>query len=209
MLKELVEQSKLRRVKAALEEHRIPAVIVKDQKELYDYLRTVIKKEMLVCRGGSVTLDELGLVDHFDEIPLINHNAAHLSTVEKEACRRKGLDADVYLMSSSAITMQGEIYNMDGTRNRLAALLYGPKQVYIIAGKNKIVEDLEEAKTRMKEISAVQNCKRLQTNTPCVKTGVCMDCKSSGRICCDEVIIHWQMRADRIHVILIDQDLGY
>lgn len=209
MLKEMVEQSKLNQVKQALEARHISTVILKDRQAVKNYLKDHIKKGMLVCRGGSVTLNELDLIDHLDEVSIVNHGLPYLTKEEKEICFQKGFQADLYLMSASAITQQGEIYNVDGKGNRLAALLYGPKQVYIIVGKNKIVYDLEEAKERMKKIAAPKNALRLQKKTPCVKTGKCEDCQSKDRICCDEVIIHYQTNENRIQVIIVEENLGY
>ena len=112
-------------------------------------------------------------------------------------------------MSSNAITENGELYNVDGNGNRVAALVWGPKSVIVVAGYNKIVKDIDEAKTRVREIAAPSNAARLGCDTPCTKTGHCMDCSSSKRICATTVITGRQRVENRIKVILVGEELGY
>jgi len=122
---------------------------------------------------------------------------------------RNTFSADVYFTSTNAITEKGELYNVDGNGNRVAAMLYGPDKVIIIAGINKIVENIEEAIKRNERVSAPANCKRLNRATPCVKVGHCIDCSSEERICNEYTIIRRQGNKDRIHVIFLNEELGY
>ena len=122
---------------------------------------------------------------------------------------RKTFSANAYFVSSNAVTEKGELYNVDGTGNRVAAMIYGPDNVIVIVGVNKIVRDVQEAIERNKEYAAPANAKRLNRNTPCTKVGYCMDCSSSERICNDYVLIRRQGRKGRIKVIIVGKELGY
>ena len=122
---------------------------------------------------------------------------------------KKAFDADVYLTSTNAITMDGELYNVDGNGNRVAAMIYGPKKVIVVAGKNKIVENVEEAVKRNEEICAVKNSIRLNKGNPCEKVGHCVHCKSPSRICRAYTVIGFNRTFERIHIILVNEDLGY
>ena len=121
----------------------------------------------------------------------------------------ESLNADVYLMSTNALTEEGELYNIDGNGNRLAALIYGPKKVYVIAGTNKIVKNLEEAVSRVELFSAPANNIRLGKTNPCTKTGQCMQCSTPSTICNQIVTTRRSGTPGRIHVLLVNEALGY
>ena len=122
---------------------------------------------------------------------------------------RKSFFSDTYLTSTNAITENGELYNVDGYGNRVAAMIYGPKSVIVVAGINKIVKDLDQAVERVKRIAAPANSIRLDKNTPCTKTGYCVDCKKDDRICCSYTVLGHQKQKNRIKVILVGESLGY
>ena len=122
---------------------------------------------------------------------------------------RKSFFADAYLTSSNAVTEKGELYNVDGNGNRVAAMLYGPDQVIVVVGINKIVKDVEQAILRVKEIAAPANNKRLNKPNPCTKIGYCADCNSPDRICNEYTLIKRQGVKGRIHVIIVNKELGY
>ena len=128
---------------------------------------------------------------------------------EVEEIMRKAFVSDTFLASANAITENGELYNVDGNGNRVSAMIFGPKQVIIVAGMNKIVKDLDEAKKRVETIAAPKNTVRLEKATPCAKTGVCGHCHSDDRICCSYVTLAQQRVADRIKVIIVNENLGY
>ena len=117
--------------------------------------------------------------------------------------------ADAYFTSSNAVTENGELYNVDGNGNRVAAMLYGPEKVIVICGVNKIVKDIEEAIKRNRECAAPINTKRLNKETPCSKVGYCMDCKSKDRICNEYTLIKRQNIKERMHIIFLNENLGY
>ena len=171
--------------------------------------------------GGSVTLDQLDMITALREG---NYRFCDRYTgcpEKDDAARRDALSADVFLMSSNAITENGELYNVDGTGNRVSALIYGPKTVLVLAGVNKIVPDIDSAVLRVKTVTAPQNCVRLKQPTYCSTTGHCLSvdqgkgtdmkagCNAPCRICINYVICAQQRFAGRIKVILINEELGY
>ena len=127
---------------------------------------------------------------------------------QSDAEARKAFSADTFIASTNAVTLQGELVNIDGHGNRVSAMIFGPKQVIIVAGYNKIVEDEEAAKKCIREIAAPANSVRLHKQTPCSKTGSCQDCYSKDRICSSYVKINYD-KEDRIRVILIAEAYGY
>ncbi len=133
----------------------------------------------------------------------------NLTSADMKEIYRKTFYADTYFSSVNAITEEGEIFNVDGNGNRVAAMLYGPDKVILVVGANKIVKNIDEAVKRNKAVSGPANAKRLNTDTPCSKVGYCMDCKSNDRICCEYTVIKRQRTADRMNVIFINDVLGF
>lgn len=194
----------------ALKEHRFPSYYCESDEAARELVRSFIKDGEKVCVGGSETLKETGIRAMLREMPI--NFVEHDATLPKEALDKQNhevFSADTVLFSSSAVTLHGEIYNVDGNGNRLASLIYGPKQVLLIISVNKIVDDMDEARRRMKQLCAPANAMRLNRKTPCVKTGYCMDCRSEDRICCAHVMMDWQVEKDRIKVIFIKDAHGY
>jgi L-lactate utilization protein LutB len=140
---------------------------------------------------------------------LLDHGQEGLSPEARNAIRRKQLHADVFLCGSNAVTMQGELVNVDGTGNRVAAMMFGPERVIVAVGTNKLVNTLEEARARIKTVAAPVNNKRLNYANPCVQTGTCMDCRNKSRICNLTAIIHRRPPYTDIHVLVIGEELGY
>lgn len=176
-----------------------------------DIVRRLVKDDKLITSGGSMTLKECGVIDmlgsEFGGAYLDRSAGKDRDAVEE--IMRKAFVSDTFLASTNALTEDGELYNVDGNGNRVSAMIYGPKQVIIIAGVNKIVKDLSEAKERVEKIAAPKNTVRLERSTPCVKTGVCGHCRSEDRICCSYVTLAQQRVPDRIKVIIVNEDLGY
>lgn len=164
-----------------------------------------------VSFGGSMTFSESGMADTLNQrsdITLLDRSKAG-SPEEIKEIYHKSLNADYYFMSSNAITADGELVNIDGTGNRLAALIYGPEHVIILAGMNKVCPTLEEAVSRVKNVASPLNANRLNRSTPCAATGLCSDCLSPDCICSHTVITRRSAPAKRIKVILIGEALGY
>ena len=183
---------------------------------------SLISKGDTIGVGGSVTLNELDLLTDFRNSDYRFLDRYATNTPEEVAqVFRDSFSADAYFTSSNAVTENGELYNVDGNGNRVAALIHGPKRIIVIVGKNKIVKDLNEAVLRVKSIAAPLNCKRLNRTTPCGITGKCISfkdgnaeiasagCNSSQRICRHYVTTAMQGNPDRIKVIIVNEDLGY
>jgi len=198
----------MEQVKEALEKNNMPAYIVKDREEARILAMSMIEDDEVVGGGGSLTLDECGIRDELRKRgKFLDWWKPDIKKDEKDDILRKSLTCDVFLTGTNAVTREGKLYNIDGRGNRLAALIYGPKKVIVVAGKNKIVRNNIEAKERLETVAAPKNVRRLNKNTPCYDTGHCVDCRSNDRICSHTVISEWQ-QSDRIKVILVDEELG-
>ena len=163
----------------------------------------------LVTYGGSMTLDEIGIKE---AVEAAGHDLLkreqYTTPEEKQQCYMKQVMSDVYLMSTNAITLDGELINIDGAGNRAACLIFGPKEVIIVAGMNKVVTNVEEGINRVRNFAAPPNTVRLSCNTPCSKTGQCGNCLTDT-ICCQTVITRASRIPGRIKVILVGEELGY
>ncbi len=192
--------------------NHINGYIVKNREEAKKLALELIPKGSTIAMGNSLTLREIGLFDHIinGDFNVINQFEQGISAEENVKRRKAGLMSDVYLTSSNAITLDGELVNIDGKGNRVAAMMFGPERVIIIVGENKIVANLEEAWIRIKEKTAPELSKRLGRSTPCAKTAKCANCVSPERICRFYTMISGQMPVDkdRIHVILVKEHLG-
>lgn len=161
--------------------------------------------------GGSMTIDEIGIMSSLranNQIHFLDRATCNGSG-EMKQLYRDTFSSNVYFMSTNAITLNGELVNIDGTGNRVASLIYGPDKVIIIAGMNKVATSVEEAITRVRNVSSPMNCIRLERSTPCAVTGTCANCLSPDCICSDIVITRRSSNPDRIKVILVGEELGY
>ena len=159
--------------------------------------------------GGSATVRDMKLAEALQETG--NEVYWHwLAAKEaKQAARDKALNADVYMCSGNALTMDGRLVNIDGTGNRAAGLIYGPHEVVVIVGKNKIVNGLDEAIERIKRDTCPGNARRLGLDTPCAKTGKCYDCRTAARMCNVTFILEAPTRQVKaFHVLIVKEDLG-
>ena len=160
-----------------------------------------------VTMGGGMSVHEIGLVKALKEG---NYNFIDRDEMEdKRAAMLFAYDADVFLMSANAMTEDGILVNIDGNANRVSALAQGPRKVIVIAGMNKICDDVDGAMKRARNVAAPINAQRFGLNTPCAKTGSCMNCKSPDTICCQFLITRYSKHPGRIHVILVDDFLGF
>lgn len=179
-------------------------------KEAVEKALSLMPEGSVISWGGSMSISECGLMDAIKEkdYTLIDRMAA-TTPQEKREIYAKTVMADYYLMSTNAITMDGELVNIDGFANRVACLCAGPENVIIIAGMNKVVYDVEAGLDRIKTKAAPANTTRLSKSTPCAKTGVCASCLSPDCICSQTVITRRSGIPGRIKVILVNEDLGY
>lgn len=206
----LNEQRILRAIDA-LGKNNMNGYLVKDKNELIEKIEEIVSEGSKVACGGSMTLFEIGLIDYFrsGRYEFLDRYKEGLSAEEVVDIYKGAFTSDAYFTSTNAVTLDGELYNVDGNGNRVAAMLYGPEKVIVICGANKIVEDLDEAINRVRQIAAPANAKRLNKDTPCGKIGTCMDCSSNERICNEYTLIRKQGRKDRIHVIFLNEEIGY
>ena len=160
-----------------------------------------------VTMGGAMSAREIGLVDAVKAGPytFIDRDAI----ADKRAAMLAAYDADVFLSGANAITEDGVMVNIDGNANRVSAIAQGPKKVIFIVGMNKVCPDLDAAMKRARNVAAPINAQRFGLSTPCAKTGACMDCKSPDTICCQFLITRYSRHKDRIHVILVNDALGF
>ncbi len=180
-------------------------------KEAKEKALSMVTENALVSFGGSMTLVQTGLLDELKSTPSIRLIDRGKASTEEEIDRayRQSFLADAYFMSSNAITSDGVLVNIDGRGNRVAALIYGPKEVIILAGMNKITPSVEEAVSRVRNAATPPNCIRLSKQTPCAATGACSDCLSSDCICNQIVITRRSGVKGRIKVLLIGESYGF
>ena len=193
----------------ALKARHFEACYCADTEEAQQKLLEWIPQEDTVAWGGSQTLAEIGAQDMLRARGqvLIDRDKAQ-TPAERNTLMRQALTADTFLMSSNAITEDGQLVNMDGNGNRAAALVFGPRQVIVVAGLNKVAKDLDAAIARVRGTAAPTNAQRFPVNTPCKITGTCADCKSPDCICANMVITRISKPAGKIKVILIGETLG-
>lgn len=173
------------------------------------FLELVGSDKKSICYGGSMTLDELGLKEAVEAAghDLIRREN-YKTPEEKKECAAKQVTADVFMTSTNAITLDGELVNIDGAGNRVCFLIYGPETVIVVAGMNKVVTDVESGIKRIRDFAAPPNTVRLNCDTPCAKTGRCADC-INDTICCTTVVTRVSRVPGRIKVILVGEELGY
>ena len=160
-----------------------------------------------VTMGGGMSVHEIGLVDALKNG---NYNFLDRDQAEdKRAAMLAAYDADFFLSSCNAITEDGVLINIDGNANRVSAIAQGPKKVLFIVGMNKVCSDVDGAMKRARNVAAPINAQRFGLDTPCSKTGSCFNCKSPDTICCQFLVTRFSRHADRIHVILVNDTLGF
>jgi len=160
-----------------------------------------------VTMGGAMSAHEIGLVE---AVKKGNYNFIDRDAMEdKRAAMLAAYDADVFLASVNAMTQDGVLVNIDGNANRVSAIAQGPKKVLFIVGMNKVCDDVDGAMKRARNVAAPINAQRFGLSTPCAKTGACMNCKSPDTICCQFLITRYSRHKDRIHVILVNDELGF
>ena len=169
----------------------------------------LIPENSTVSWGGSVTIDEIGLKKAVIDggYNVINRDEAG-TPEERTELMRKALTCDVFLMSANAVSEDGQLVNIDGNGNRVAALCFGPKEVIVVAGMNKVAGNIEEAYARARKFAAPVNAQRFNLGTPCNRTGMCSDCLSPDSIC-SQLVVTRRTSGGRIKVILVGEDLGF
>lgn len=193
-----------------LAKRNIEGFYCEDSASLVEQVTSLMEEGAVVSWGGSQSVKECGLMDAIrsGKYNLIDRTLATNMQEEREL-QAKTVLSDYYLMSTNAMTLSGEMVNIDGNGNRLSALIYGPKTVIIVVGMNKITADVESAYKRVRTLSCPPNAVRLNRNTPCGKTGICADCLSPDCFCNQIVITRRSGHVGRIKVFLVGEELGY
>lgn len=211
---EQVWEMRLAEVAKNLKANRFGATVLPDLASAVTYfkdtmLREIAPQSATVC--GSETVRTSGVWEILEQADLkfLNPYMPGRTFEELYEIRRQGLLADLLVTSSNAVTRDGKILNLDGYSNRVAGLAFGPKKVVLFIGRNKICEDLDAGIDRIRSLAAPANNLRLGTENPCTTTGTCMDCKSPSRICCTWTYMVRSNEHKRIHVLLINEDLGF
>lgn len=179
----------------------------KDREEALKIALELIPEGSSVTMGGSFSAAEIGLVD-----AVKNGNYEFIDRDTAEDRRKAALaayDVDFFLASCNALTEDGVMVNIDGNANRVSAIAFGPRKVLFIVGMNKVCKDLDMAMKRARNTAAPINAQRFGLDTPCAKTGACMDCKSPDTICCQFLITRYERHEDRFYVILVNDNLGF
>ena len=190
-----------------LESRNMTGYYAKSKEEALKMALDLIPEASRVAKGGSMSVVEIGLED-----AVKNGNYEYCDRAAMKDKREAELfaySADVYLGSVNAITEDGVLVNIDGNSNRVSAYAYGPKKLVLIVGLNKVASDADAAMKRARNEAATINAQRFGLSTPCSKTGRCMDCKSPDTICCQFLITRYSRHKDRIHVILVNENLGF
>ena len=194
-----------------LKKNNMAGFYIEKKQELLPLLSTMLVEGERIGCGDSVTLEETGVFDFLrsGNFTFYDKYQPQLTSEEKRNIYLKNFDTDTFFTGTNAVTIDGQLFNIDGNGSRVAPMIYGPKQVIIVVGVNKLVDTVEEAINRARQVAAPLDAKRLNKNTPCVNLGKCIDCKHEQRICNDFVLISRQFIKDRIKVIFINERYGY
>lgn len=221
-IKNKPDEGRIRRTMQALEKNNMQAFYCENSESARELVQTLIKEGDTISSGGSATLKETGIIDIIksEKYNYLDRSRPNITPQEIDEVYRKVYSADAYFSSANAVTEDGFLYNVDGNSNRVSAILYGPRNVVIVCGYNKIVNNLDDAVRRVKECAAPKNTVRLEKDTYCRYNGECVSlgredapmcggCSSPDRICCNYVVSAYQRVKNRIKVIIIGEELGY
>ena len=190
-----------------LESRNMSGYYAASKQEALEKALELIGKGSSVTMGGCMSAHEIGLVDALkqSDYDFIDRDASP----DPRAAMLAAYDADVFIASANAITEDGVMVNIDGNSNRVSAIAQGPRKVVFIVGMNKVCDDVDGAMKRARNVAAPVNAQRFGLSTPCAKTGSCFNCKSPDTICCQFLITRFSRHEGRIHVILVNDDLGF
>lgn len=206
-------------LKRTFENNNFGFVVLDSMKDVVGYLDGNMEKGSTCAVGGSVTLDECGVLEHLRSGKYVFYDR-YADNVDVKEIFRKSFSTDYYLASANAITRHGEVYLVDGTGNRVAAVTYGPEHVFLIVGKNKLVDNLSQAVSRVEKTAAPMNAKRLKLETYCASSGHCGSTESDRdnlmctfrcrqTICSSTLILSRQRQKNRITILFVLENLGY
>lgn len=205
-------EQKCRKAVASLDRNGFTTRYCTTPQEALDYILSEGSNAATVGFGGSMSIVGLGVEQLFRDQgkEILNHGDPALSLNEKLEIMRRELTCDLFLCGCNALTLNGELVNIDGVGNRVASMLFGPHKVIVVAGRNKLVDGtVHDAINRVKNCATPPNAKRLGYNTPCASTGFCSNCNSPDRICRATTIIDRKPRLTDLHVLVVNADLGF
>ena len=189
-----------------LKSRNMTGYYAKNKEEALKLALGLIAKGSSITMGGCMSAKEIGLVSALKEG---DYHFIDRTKLEPREALLAAYDADIFLSSANALTDDGILVNIDGNANRVSCIAQGPKKVLFIVSMNKICSDLDSAMKRARNIAAPANAQRFDIKTPCKLTGRCSDCKSPDTICCQFLITRYSRHPERIHVILVNEDLGF
>ncbi|MEW6616675.1 MAG: lactate utilization protein [Thermodesulfobacteriota bacterium] len=206
-----LKEQRAKKAVEALKKNAFEAQYVDDEETARVEILKLIPKEAKVGVGGSMTMRQIGVLDVLEEKGnvIYDHWKPGLSPEDVLKIRKAHLTCDVFLTSANAVTMEGMLVSTDGAGNRVGAMMFGPGKVIIVAGANKIVNDLHSAFRRIKEVATPQVVKDMGLEIPCAVTGFCSDCNSPMRACRATVILERKPFFSDIHVLIVGKDLGF
>lgn len=206
---------------AALTKNKMAVYYAETKEDVVPIVKTLLRKGETIGMGGCTSAEQCGVLSFVKngDYNFIDRNICQTNEERLNLCRAM-LFADTFLTSANAVTMNGELYNVDGNSNRVSNIAFGAKQILCIVGKNKIVKDLDEAILRVKTIASPKNAERRNVQTPCRATGKCISlnkpnssmtdgCSGESRMCCNYLVTAQQRFVNRIKVILVNEELGF
>ena len=189
-----------------LQSRNMTGYYAEDKEAALQQALELIEENSTISMGGCMSAHEIGLVQALQEG---NYQYLDRSKMEPRGGLLAAYDSDVFLSSANAMTSDGILVNIDGNSNRVSCIAQGPKKVIFIVGMNKVCADLDSAMKRARNVAAPINAQRFEVKTPCKETGKCFDCKSPDTICCQFLITRYSRHTGRIHVILVNDNLGF
>ncbi len=193
----------------ALNDRYFDAIYCENSKDAIDAVLSMIPKKSSITWGGSMTIRDIGLTSILENGDYLVFDRDKVPPEERTDFVKKHFFSDFYLTSTNALTEDGILFNVDGMGNRVASMIYGPKNVIVVVGVNKIVKNLDAAISRARSIAATTNAQRFNIDTPCKKTGMCADCKSGDSICSYMVATRMCNPHGRIKVVIVGESLGF
>lgn len=205
-------EQKCRKAVAALESNGFTSLFCATPQEAAAYILQQAADAQSIGFGGSMTIAALGVESELATAgkEILNHGDPALTPEEKQVVMRRELTCDLFLCSTNALTLKGELVNIDGVGNRVGAMQFGPGKVIVVAGRNKLVDgSVPDAIQRVKTWASPPNAKRLKVKTPCASTGFCNNCSSPERICRVITVIERRPRLTDLHVVVVNAELGF
>lgn len=206
-----LKEQRAKKAVEALKKNAFEAKYINDEKDTCTEILKLIPKGATIGIGGSMTMRQIGVLDILEERGnvIYDHWKPGLSPEDVLKIRKAHLTCDVFLTSTNAVTLEGVLVNTDGAGNRAGAMMFGPGKVIVVAGANKVVDDLDSAFRRIKEVATPQVVKDLDLEVPCSVTGFCSDCSSPMRACRATVILERKPFFSDIHILIVGKDLGF